>query len=168
MRENRSVQGSACRRGSTAMKLTIAVAVGLLLGWAGFRFFSPRPVSREDRMEAYRVAIEAGQAERGTWPGSPEGVIREFWEAASRKDYARLKVLSPGSVESDFRTYYDRWTPSPAKSVGKPEPHPRNGKIALYPTVVSFPGFPNKTVKMAVKRAEDGRYIIDGRNTIWW
>lgn len=168
MRDSRSVQGAAFRRGSAGVKLAIAIVIAMLLGLAGFRFLAPRPVSKADRAEAYRVAIETGQAERGTWPGSPEEVIREFWEAASRKDYARLKVLSPGSVESDFRTYYDRWTPSPAKSVGKPELHPQNAKITLYPTVVSFPGFSNKTVKMAVERAEDGRYIIDGRNTIWW
>jgi len=124
--------------------------------------------SKESRAQAYQVAMAKAEAEKDSWPGSPEELIAQFWEAASRKDYPRLVILSPGSLESDYRKYYDQWTPSASSSVGKPEPHPQISEVTMYPTKVSFPGFPNKTVKMAVRKAADGRHIIDGRNTIWW
>jgi len=122
----------------------------------------------EERNNAYREAMREGAEESATWPTTPESLSRDFWNAAHRKDYDRMALLCPGSVKSDFKTHYDQWTPSPAAAVGAPETHPTDAAVSLYPVAVSFPGFPNKTVKMAVRRAEDGRLVIDGRRTIWW
>jgi hypothetical protein len=79
-----------------------------------------------------------------------------------------MALLSPGSVPADFKTYYDKFTPSPPGSVGSPEPHPKVSGVTVYPVTVPFPWFPNKTLKMALSRTPDGRLVIDGRNSIWW
>ena len=133
-----------------------------------FLWHSPESKNVEERRKAATKALAKGAAEKEIWPASPEALIREFWEAAHNKDYDKLLVLCPGSVKSDFVTYYDKWTPSPAKTIGKPEAHPIVKGVVLYPTAVSFPGYPNKTIKMAVARSNDGRLIIDGKNSIWW
>lgn len=126
------------------------------------------PVADDERTEAYRHAIAKGAAESTAWPATPEALIRDFWNAAARKDYDRMVLLCPGSVKSDFKTYYDQWTPSAATAIGAPQTHSADVAVHVYPVTVPFPGFPKKTIKMAVRRAGDGRLVIDGRYTIWW
>jgi len=149
-----------------AIRIGIVVAIGL--GITAFFQYRPGGSHAAGRNEAYHAAVQAGIEEEGTWPETPEALIREYWQAASQKNYDRLLVLCPGSLVNDFKKYYDLWTPSPAQSIGKPEPHPQHSTVTLYPVKVPFPGFPHKTIKMAVRKTEDGRYVIDGRNTIWW
>lgn len=129
---------------------------------------APGAETMKQREEAHKKALEAGAKEIATWPKTPEALLRDFWNAASKKDYDRMQVLCPGSLKKDFATHYDRFTPSPAKSVGDAQPHPLNASIKLYPVTVSFPGFPEKTIKMAVDTLPDGRLVVDGQNTIWW
>ena len=97
------------------------------------------------RDAAYGAAMEAG-AKAPDWPGTPEALIEAFWLSASRKDYERLTVLCPGSTAEEYRGYYDRWTPSPAQSIGPPEPHPLDAEVQVFPVKVVFPGFPGKTI----------------------
>jgi len=135
----------------------------LLLGACGGDA-GPTPEQRATRAAEM---MQKAQAEPN-FPKTPEAAITAFWQAASRKDYDRMQLLAPGSDKSDYAKYYDMFTPQPAKSVGKPEPHPANPKVQLYPAHVPFPGFPQKVVKMAVWKDEKGNYYIDGQNTIWW
>lgn len=125
-------------------------------------------VSYEERVAAYVEAEAKGAALADQWPGTPEELIYDFWEAASRKDYERLVLLCPGAQEKDFKNHYETWTPSPATAIGTPEPHPAVQGVQVYPVRVPFPGFPNKTIKMALLQMEDGRLGINGQHTIWW
>jgi len=152
------------------IRWTIRIGIVAVIGLGITAFFLYRSDGSQaaNRSEAYQAAVQAGIQAKDAWPETPEALIREYWQAAGRKDYDRLLVLCPGSLVNDFKKYYDFWTPSPAQSVGAPEPHPQDPKATLYPVKVPFPGFPNKTVKMAVRKTADGRYVIDGRNTIWW
>ncbi len=125
-------------------------------------------VSESERTEAFHKAIDSGRTDSADWPATPEALIREFWSAASRRNYHRLLALCPGSTVEDFKSYYDQWVPSPARAIGRPERYPRNPSVVLYPVTVDFPGFPSKTVKMALRKLDDGRLVIDGGATIWW
>jgi type II secretory pathway pseudopilin PulG len=156
------------RRGRALVWLIAGIA-GILLVVLGIGLKQQKE-QREgsERAKAAAVAIEAGARQAPTWPATPQALIEEFWKAASAKDYARLMVLCPGSVEADFKRNYDQWTPSPARSIGPPEAHPRAQGVQLYPVKVDFPGYPGKTIKMAVAKLDDGRLAIDGQNTIWW
>lgn len=129
---------------------------------------APGAETMKQRGEAHKKALDVGAKESATWPKTPEALLREFWKAASKKDYDRMQVLCPGSLKKDFATHYDRFTPGPAKKIGEAQPHPLNASIKLYPVTVSFPGFPEKTIKMAVDKLPDGRLVVDGQNTIWW
>ena len=124
--------------------------------------------SAERRAEAFQEAMKAGAALKSTWPATPQAVVADFWSAAARKDWARILLLCPGTLESDFKPHFDKWTPEPPSSVGAAERHPIHKDVALYPVKINFPGYPNKTIKMAVRSAPDGRLIIDGENSIWW
>ncbi len=124
-------------------------------------------VAFEDRKKAYMEAEEKIAAMKETWPQTEEALIRAFWDAASRKDFDTCLLYCPGAVKSDF-SMFDQFTPSPAKSVGAPEPHPTEPNQMLIPVNVPFPGFPNKTIKMATMRMNDGRLAINGQYTIWW
>lgn len=126
------------------------------------------PQDASEREAVYSESVEKGKSEIANWPETPQAVMKSFWDAAGRKDYKTLTLLCPGSKESDFKPYYDKWTPKGVQGFGQPEPHPLKSEITLYPVKVNFPNFPNKTVKMAVVQLEDGRWIIDGQNTIWW
>lgn len=121
-----------------------------------------------DRTRVYRQAVERRAQKAATWPKTESELLTGFWQAASRKDFAQLILYCPGAVEKDFRQHMEKWIPSEAKHIGPPEPHPRDPKVTLYPVTVDFPGYPNKTVKMAVTRMSDGLLGIDGQHTIWW
>jgi len=125
-------------------------------------------VSREERIALYQEALQSGSAQAESWPDTPQALIEDFWAAASQRDYQRLVVLCPGARVEDFKPHYDKWAPNPAKAIGQPEPHPQADGVSLYPVKVPFPGYPNKTVKMAVNQLPDGRLVIDGQHTIWW
>ncbi len=123
--------------------------------------------SDEERSEAGKEAFES-IAQEADWPETPADLIRDFWKAANQKDWTRLTVLCPGSTAGEFKGYYDQFTPSPAKGIGTPQPHPDHPDTKLFPVKVAFPGFPNKTIKMAVGKSPDGRWVIQGGRTIWW
>lgn len=128
----------------------------------------PVSLQQEERRKIYQAAVTQGQSQAASWPGTPQDLITQFWLAASKRDYARMMVLCPGSKDTDYKRYYDTWTPSPASAIGPPEPHPRDRNIQLYPAHVAFPGFPQKVVKLAVTKTPDGRLVIDGAHSIWW
>lgn len=113
------------------------------------------PENSNDREQAYDKAIET-VSEQADWPATPEALIREFWRSANKKDYEHMTVLCPDSRKEDYKTHYDEWTPSPAKSIGKQEQHPQNKNVVLYPVTISFPNMPDKMLKMAVRKAENG------------
>jgi hypothetical protein len=144
-----------------------AVGCFIVLAAGGFYTFAgdARP-TEQDRMAAVRAATEAA-AKAPDWPETPEELIRQFWDAAAKKDFAKCTTFCPGSVASDF-LYYENFPPSPAKAIGKPQPHPKMTGVALYPVQVAFPGFPNKTVKVAIIQSPEGRWVIDGQRTLWW
>jgi hypothetical protein len=119
------------------------------------------------REMVYHQAL-ADAAKVGNWPATPEQLISDFWQAASQKNYERMALLCPGSLANDYKHYYDHWTPSPLRSLGQPAPSPKADGVLLYPARVDFPLFKNKTIKMAVRQLDTGRWIIDGRYTIWW
>ncbi|MDX2177173.1 MAG: hypothetical protein SF028_11970 [Candidatus Sumerlaeia bacterium] len=124
--------------------------------------------SRDARVEAAKAARKAADSLGEAYPKSAEGVIRAFWRAASEKDYDTMAIFAPGSLRDDFAKWYDTFTPRPAEKVGSPQPHPTAPGVELYPVRVPFPGFPEKTIKMAVSKDEAGRFVIDGANSIWW
>lgn len=124
--------------------------------------------SRDERQVAFEQAMAGGSKLNQSWPATPQALVTDFWQAAHEKNYDRMVLLCPGSVRQEYEGYYGNFTPSPAKAVGAPGPHPLNPDIQLYPVTVSFPGFPEKTIKMAVVQAGDGRWVIDGQHTIWW
>ncbi len=124
-------------------------------------------IDLQAREGIYHQSLRTG-AGLPDWPATPQGVIEDFWSAASRKDYARMALLCPGSTQDDFRRYYEHWTPSPAKAVGRGAPHRSRPGVIVYPARLDFPFFANKTILMAVRRLEDERWIIDGQHTIWW
>ena len=155
----------------------LAVVIGLGAGWAMLNKKDPPPLTssylavatpnEQERKRAVDKALEA-MASETDWPQSPAELIREFWKAASRKDWARMALLCPGATAEEFKGYYDQWTPSPAKGVGAPQPHPDFPDTKLYPARVPFPRYPNKTIKMAVIESPAGRCVIHGGRTIWW
>lgn len=164
MRTQTGTEGSWLSR-HWLLLVTIAAATAAMLAYRSAQ--SPgSAATQQSRSDVYRNAVKTAAAAKA-WPDTPEQVIREFFDAASRKDFQKLTVLCPGSVASDY-ALYNKWTPSPAKAIGAPEQHPKAPGIAVYPTTVPFPGFPEKTVKMAVVRAPGGRWVIDGQHTIWW
>jgi hypothetical protein len=120
------------------------------------------------RQQAFNEAVSATPEPGEAWPQTPQAVIEAFWLAASRKDYARMTVLCPGSLEADYKKHYDKWTPSPARSIGSPRPVAGQAGVERYPVTIDFPGYAGKTVKMAVRKLDDGRPAIDGEHTIWW
>lgn len=122
----------------------------------------------KQRAQVYREALRVGREQIPNWPATAEALIRDFWQSAHAKNFARMALLCPGSQGNDYSTYFSKWTPSPAKSIGAPVPHAKDPQTALYAVKVDFPLFSNKTVKMAVRPAPDGRLIIDGEKTIWW
>ena len=146
---------------------TIVIGMIILGGVIFFGTSKQEANQLEEREKAYVEAVEVGTADKDTWPETPRELIVEFWEAASRKDFERLAILCPGSIEDDYKMY-EQWTPSPVQSIGKPESHPMKPNVTLYPVKVSFPEYPNKTIKMALTKLDDGRFVIDGQNTIWW
>ncbi|CAN5361235.1 hypothetical protein BH09SUM1_BH09SUM1_18110 [soil metagenome] len=152
------------------MKKTIVIIVVLLLVGAGAKVYQSSHSSAptdEQRMVSAVQSVKAADADP-TWPATPEAVVKDFWKAASKKDYARLTVLCPGSQVSDFKAHYDSMTPGEATAVGAPQQHPTDKTVTLYPVTVPFPHFPKKTIKMAVTKTDAGKYVIDARNTIWW
>ncbi len=54
------------------------------------------------------------------------------------------------------------------KAIGTPYKHEKDANVFIYPVTVPFPHFPNKTIKMAIRKSESGKLIIDGALTIWW
>jgi len=94
--------------------------VGLIVLTASSHFFGSGDSgsNERDRKALHDRAVEEGRTERQDWADTPEKLIFDFWDAASRRDYDRLVLLAPGSKVEDFKKYYDQWTPSPAKSVG--------------------------------------------------
>lgn len=124
-------------------------------------------IPHEERVRIYRAALSEAEALAGSWPATEPELIRAFWEAVSLHDFDRMVLYAPGSVREDFKAL-ETFTPGGLRKVGRPEPHPRDPEITLWPAQVPFPMFPNKTVKMAIRRLDDGRLIIDGGKTIWW
>ena len=155
-------------------RILSVIIVGVVLGTAGFWVFSEdaeqgsASLTVEERHELGGSALEQIKAEGDAWPGTPEAVIAEFWESASQKDYERLTLLCPGTTAAEFKKYYDQYPPSSASAIGKPEPHPSIPEVKFYRTKVPFPGFPNKTLKMAVRQYDGQHWVIDGENTVWW
>ena len=155
------------RRGGTLGWVLVGLALVGLAAWAAWAAKGgERPAEAPVRQAAYETAVSAVQTE--AWPETPREVIEAFWQAANEKDYARMTVLCPGSLEADYRKYYDQWTPSPARSVGPGQPVAGETGVTLYPVTIDFPGYEGKTVKMAVRTLEDGRLAIDGQHTVWW
>ncbi len=134
-----------------------------------YRTDKPQEAATPDkRAQAYNQAMEKGHAQIATWPKTERELVLDFWGAVRRKDYERLTLLCPGSIADDYSPYCEKWTPEPPSAIGNPEANPSAPNFPLIPVKVSFPGFPNKTIKMALVRAQDGRLIIDGDHTIWW
>ncbi|MEQ8820313.1 MAG: hypothetical protein RLY93_08710 [Sumerlaeia bacterium] len=124
-----------------------------------------------DEIAERTSAAQAAMAridQTANWPADPKQLVLQFWEAASRKDFDAMVTMCPGAKAGDFEPYYGKWVPKPATAVGDPEPHPTEPGILLYPAKVPFPGFPNKTIKLAVVPGPNNRPIIDGRYSIWW
>lgn len=128
----------------------------------------------KSRAVVYRQAIRQGR-EITDWPTTPEALVRAFWDAASKKQYERMALYCPGSLASDYKKYFDQWTPSPVKEFGAaPHPGPQLRRapdegVRFYYARVAFPFFPNKTVKMAVPPPLEGSQLsIDGQKTVWW
>lgn len=122
----------------------------------------------DPRQAIFEEALERGAREIKPWPATPEALIQAFWEAAHKHDYQRLILFCPGAEVSDFKFYYDHWTPSDKISIGQPSPHPKQKEVMVYPVTVPFPWFPHKIIKMGLTKAPDGRPIIAGRQTKWW
>lgn len=156
------------RRSTHAWPWVLAFVIGAAAGGGAYvmlhgEYAAP---TLEQRVAAQHAATEA--IERSSeWPATPEALIRAFWEAAAKGDYAACAKLSPGAVENDFR-FYKQWPPSPAKVIRAAEKHPKAPRVMVYPVTVDFPGFQDKTVKMAVVQGPGGRWVVDGQHTIWW
>jgi hypothetical protein len=56
----------------------------------------------DNSFEAEFKKATAVIARRDTWPDSPEKVSAAFWEARSKKDYAEMHILWPGSASFDW------------------------------------------------------------------
>lgn len=149
------------------------VAAGLLL--ATLKLSTPQPdvttqgaeLSAEDRTALYLDAMERSEAAAEAWPQSQNAIVTDFWQAIHEKNWDVVTMYCPGSSKDDF-FMYDKWTPSPVKAIGQPEPHPEAPGVMLLPIKVDFPGYPNKTIKLATMHLQDGRLAIDGQHTIWW
>jgi hypothetical protein len=126
-----------------------------------------KEVPLEQRKSAYEEAVAAGAAQAATWPKDEQQMAIRFWQDAAAKNWDQLLLYSPGATKDDFAIFM-QFPPQQPKAVGKPEPHPTAQGVTLWPVTVPFPGFPNKTVKMAFFRLPDGRLAVDGQNTIWW
>jgi len=120
-----------------------------------------------ERANIYKEAEKKGAAMAAEWPKTEDELIRGFWSAIIAGDVDKACLLCPGAKPDDFGMYM-KWRPSPPSAIGAPEPHPTQQGVQLRPVTLSFPGYPNKTVKMATMKTSDGRLGIDGRYTIWW
>lgn len=119
------------------------------------------------REKIYLEAEKQGAQMAAAWPKTEEETISAFWAAITAGDIAKACIYCPGAKPDDFGMYA-KWRPSAPTSIGAPEAHPTEKGVMLRPVVLSFPGYPNKTVKMALMKTSDGRIAIDGRWTIWW
>ncbi|MBX3728679.1 MAG: hypothetical protein KF858_05805 [Candidatus Sumerlaeia bacterium] len=156
----------------------LAVGVLAAAGYSTFHFTRPAPTRSatyeqmsqaeiEERTAAYKLAVAKADELVPNWPANEQVLIVEFWRAVAAKDFDKACVLCPGSKPDDF-AMFAKWTPEAPKAIGRPGPHPTKPEVLLWPVTVPFPGFPNKTIKMAVRTMEDGRLAIDGQHTIWW
>jgi hypothetical protein len=118
----------------------------------------------QDRTAAYMKVMAS--AATNPLPSSAEDVITKFWDAASKGDLDTMLRLCPGSMKTDFASFA-KYPPSPAKSIGKGEPHPTAKGVTVYAVTMSYGKSPDRTIKMAVKQTPDGHYMIDGLNTVW-
>lgn len=166
MTKHKNSRGGALRIlvGSIAV---IAAAAGIAFASSGDKKPAAQAPTAETRQAAFESATTAGAA-LGDYPATPQALLADFWNAANRKDYARLVLLCPGSQVADFKRHYDKWTPSPMVSASEGKPHATIPGVTMYDVKVNFPGFPNKTIRMAVIGLPDGRPAVDGKNTIWW
>ncbi len=151
----------------------VIIAVAAVMWQFGFRnpsggttSIAGADLSRQERKELY-LAARNKAASLADWPATEQQLIHEFWKAVSEKNWDRVVALCPGGSKEDF-IMYDKWTPKPAKAIGPPQPHPVEPGVEVWPVKVPFPGFPNKTIKMAVLEMDNGRLGIDGSHTIWW
>jgi hypothetical protein len=128
---------------------------------------SPDSYNNREREQLYQASVKDSAVKIPDWPKTEQDLITRFWQEASRGNIDGAIVYTPGGKKSDF-AIFEKFRPQPAKAIGKPEPHPEAKHVTMWPVTVPFPGFPEKTVKMAIFRLEDGRLAIDGRYTIWW
>jgi hypothetical protein len=171
-------RGGTHRLRNTTLFLAILVAIGVT-GYRlsagsedgeGTRQATYENLSQEEVDERTAIYLEAenkGKELVPNWPGTEQQLIMQFWTALANKDIERACVLCPGSKPDDF-AMFQKFTPQPATAIGHPEPHPQHPEVQLWPVTVPFPGFPKKTVKMAILRMDDGRLGINGQHTIWW
>ncbi|MEO8376705.1 MAG: hypothetical protein ABI579_03475 [Candidatus Sumerlaeota bacterium] len=164
--------------GGTSLKLVAGLALFAAAG-VGIYFFQSRDaaaqpaeqtvngVTTQARKELYANAMKEGEKSAATWPKTEQEVITEFWKAASEGNLDRAILYVPGASKKDF-AMMEKYRPSPVKQIGNPETNPNSPGVTMWPTTVPYPNFPNKTVKMAVMKLPDGRFVIDGKNTIWW
>lgn len=120
-----------------------------------------------ERAALYTEAAQKGKELIPDWPANEQELFTQFWTAIANHDMERALVLCPGAKADDF-AMFGKFTPKPPTAIGRPEPHPQHADIPLWPVTVPFPGYPNKTVKMAVARMDDGRIAVNGQHTIWW
>lgn len=146
--------------------LVTAVCAGVLIFHARGGSDSRQTATAEQRAKAVAKAAEARLQDK-SWPDTPEALIADFWNAASRKDYQRLLVLCPGAVAGDFKVY-EQWTPSPAKQISALPADPAKPGLQLFAVKVPFPHFPDKTIKMAIRKDSRELLIVDGGSTVWW
>lgn len=122
----------------------------------------------DDRASRYIAVMAKRRSGQIQVPANPQNMIIEFWSMAAQKDWGRMCELCPGSRPDDFSQHYAGFSPQGVKSFGKPYDHPEVSGVAVYPTVVAFPGFPEKEIKMAIGKEPGEMYFIDGRYTEWW
>lgn len=154
--------------GAAAVLLLLLAVPAARTGYEIYKARTARgSVTHEQRKAAYETAAAAA-ASTADYPTKPEDLVRDFWKAVSESDTQRALLLAPGTTNKDL-AIFDKWKPSPAKSVGPPEPHPSQPDAKLYPVELSFPGVPRKTLKMAVMQEKgSNRYYIHGGYTRWW
>jgi hypothetical protein len=122
-----------------------------------------------DRHAVARHALAAGARQPGDWPATPEALLREFWAALGRADLQRVMVLNPGSVPADYNPYQELAGGfQTLKSIEADPAAEATEDRHNYIVTVDFARVRAKQLHMVVRRAEDGRYIIDGRATQWW
>ncbi len=150
--------------------LLVLVIAGIAISVKSIFFLSGHSSSddttREEREQLYTEATERA-ATNSDYPSTEQELIKQFWQSIVDADWKTTTMLCPGSQQKDF-AMYEKWKPGPIKSVGVAEPHQKAPGVQMWPISTSFPGFPEKTIKLAVRKTEDGRLIIDGSHTIWW